>query len=91
MGFGLSGSQIDIQMQGADPTLVWVDGLTGPQAVDYHLSAYHKVSNILPDSLAYSILTCSLIIDNSFIQKCLKSPLLNICIMFELSTFAYNC
>ena len=48
MGFGLSGSPIGIQMQGADPTLVWVDGLTGPQAVDYHLSAYRKVSNILP-------------------------------------------
>ena len=48
MGFGLSGSPIGIQMQGADPTLVWVDGLTGPQAVDYHLSAYQKVSNILP-------------------------------------------
>ncbi len=47
MGFGLSGSPIGIQMQGADPTLVWVDGLTGPQAVDYHLSAYHKVSNAI--------------------------------------------
>ena len=55
MGFGLSGSPIGIQMQGADPTLVWVDGLTGPQAVDYHLSANRRVSNILPRSLACSL------------------------------------
>ena len=44
MGFGLSGSSIGVQMQGADPTLAWVDALDGPQAVDYHLSAYDTVS-----------------------------------------------
>ena len=43
MGFGLSGSTTGIQMQGADPTLAWVDQLDGPQAVDYHLSAYRVV------------------------------------------------
>ena len=45
MGFGLSGSSNAIKMEGADPTLVWVDGTEGPQAVDYHLSAYQTVSS----------------------------------------------
>ncbi len=43
MGFGLSGSSIGIQMQGADPILAWVDQLNGPMAIDYHLSAYGEV------------------------------------------------
>ena len=71
MGFGLSGSPIGIQMQGADPTLVWVDGLTGPQAVDYHLSAYQKVSNILSRVwlIRYTNVQLILFIKNIMLRK----------------------
>ena len=31
-------------MFGADATIVWVDDVDGPQAVDYYLSAYVQVS-----------------------------------------------
>ena len=43
MGFGLSGSTSATLMFGADPTIAWVDDIDGPQAVDYHLSAYSLV------------------------------------------------
>jgi len=43
MGFGLSGSTTNTLMFGADPTITWVDEISGPQAVDYHLSAYAQV------------------------------------------------
>jgi len=43
MGFGLSGSTERTLMFGADPTITWVDETDGPQAVDYHLSAYTQV------------------------------------------------
>ena len=43
MGFGLSRSPTATLMFGADPTITWVDEISGPQAVDYHLSAYTQV------------------------------------------------
>ena len=44
LGFGLSGSPEQTLMFGADASIVWVDDEKGPQAVDYHLSAYTQVS-----------------------------------------------
>ena len=45
MGFGLSGSASQTLMFGADPTITWVDTMSGEaNAVDYHLSAYTQVS-----------------------------------------------
>ena len=43
MGFGLSRNPTATLMFGADPTITWVDEISGPQAVDYHLSAYTQV------------------------------------------------
>ena len=47
MGFGLSGSTSNTLMFGADPTIAWVDETDGPQAVDYYLSAYTQVRNMI--------------------------------------------
>ena len=45
MGFGLSGSATRILMSEADPTIAWVDSVTGQShAVDYYLSAYTQVN-----------------------------------------------
>ena len=47
MGFGLSGDDSQTLMFGADPTITWVDTMTGEaNAVDYHLSAYRQVNYI---------------------------------------------
>ena len=45
LGFGLSGSPDQTLMGGADVSIVWVDDVGGPQAVDYHLSDYTQVSS----------------------------------------------
>ena len=45
MGFGLSGSATGILMSEADPTIAWVDAVSGqPHAVDYYLSDYTQVN-----------------------------------------------
>ncbi len=43
MGFGLSGSDSATLMFGADATITWVDTMSRPNAVDYHLGAYTQV------------------------------------------------
>ncbi len=43
MGFGLSGSDSATLMFGADATITWVDTMSQPNAVDYHLSDYSQV------------------------------------------------
>ena len=46
MGFGLSGSDSRTLMFGADPTITWVDSMSGQaKAVDYYLSGYTQVSD----------------------------------------------
>ena len=45
MGFGLSGATDLTSMLGADTTIAYVDGDTGPTAVDYYLSGYVQVFN----------------------------------------------
>ena len=46
LGFGLSGSDTQTIMRGADVSIVWVDEVDGPHAEDYHLSEYTQVPTI---------------------------------------------